>query len=215
MKILLKITLAIVLVTFFAQNSFAQVAFGVKAGLNLSNMQLSGDDDDDAKAAVGFNAGLIIEAPISEKFTIRTGLEIQKKGFKSNFSDSTFSLKASVSPIYAQIPVVFAYTGSSFYVGAGPYLGVGVAGKSKVKSSGLGSGFDFDDTEKIKFGGKGDDTFSLLDYGVRLEGGLKLNQIRLGLSLDVGLANAIAKDAREDGQYARHGVFGLSFGYMF
>jgi Outer membrane protein beta-barrel domain len=214
MKILFKITLATFLAVFFVQSSFAQVAFGVKAGANLANIKSSTDDDGETKSIVSFNGGLIIEAPISETFGIRTGFEFQGKGAKSSFSDSTFSLKASINAIYGQIPVVFAYNGSSFFIGAGPFLGVGIAGKTKIKSTGLGSGFDFDETEKIKFGSKEDDNLSLIDFGVRVEAGLKLDKIRISLNYDLGLANALPKDARGE-ESLKNGVLGVSFGYMF
>jgi hypothetical protein len=214
MKMLIKITLVAFLATFFAQNTFAQAAFGVKAGANFTNLKSSVDVDNESKSILSFNGGLIVEAPISETFGIRTGFEIQGKGAKSDYSDTAFTIKSKSSIIYGQIPVVFAYNGSKFFIGAGPYLGFGIAGKSKIKISGLGPGFDTDETNKIKFGNKEEDDVTPFDFGARMEAGLKFSNIRVSLNYDLGLANIISKPNR-GGESVKNSVFGLSLGYMF
>ncbi len=212
MKKLSKITLVAAFAAFFAQSASAQLQFGVKVGGNLANLRLSDDAGEDIKSLVSFNAGMILEAPITETVGIRTGIEVQGKGAKSEFSEPDFSLKATISPIYVQVPVVVAYNGSMFFVGAGPYAAMGVAGKSRVKSSIFG--VESDENEPINFGSKGDDDFSALDFGARIEAGLKLNKLRISANYDLGLANTIPKDDR-DGESAQHGVIGISVGYMF
>lgn len=74
MKKLIRLTIALLLITTVTE-SFAQT-FGVKAGLNLSNMLMKDDDgtySDDFKMNPGFHFGPTMELPINETVSFETG----------------------------------------------------------------------------------------------------------------------------------------------
>ena len=204
MKHLTKVlTLAL---TFCAATTFAQVNFGVKAGLNLANMSLSGEGSDEfddlKKMLITFQVGGVVEFSLTESVALQSGLMLVGKGFKLEEGD----IKATTNPIYLQVPVLVLYKGEMFYVGGGPYVGFGLFGNAKFE----------DESESLNFGNDADDDFAPLDFGLQLEAGVILNgNIRLGAGYGLGLANAIPKDARGDDDSAKHGVISINAAYMF
>ncbi len=210
MKNLFKITFMAAFALVFSQAAVAQASFGAKVGGNLASINYS-EDEGDLKSLVSLQVGAIVELPITETIGIRTGVELQGKGAKTEFEELGYKEKTTVNPMYVQIPAVVAYNGSMFFVGAGPFVGFGVGGKVKTKISGTGIDPE-EDSETIKFGN--DKDFSALDAGARFEAGLKFGKLRVALNYDLGLSNAIPKDVRE-GESAKNNVLGLSVGYMF
>lgn len=205
MKHLAKIfTLALALCSFTA---FAQPKFGVKAGLNLANMSLSGDEfdelEDSKKMLITFQVGGVVEFDLAESVALQSGLMLVGKGFKLEEGDIT----ATTNPMYLQIPALFLYKQEMFYVGGGPYVGFGLFGKAKFE----------DESEDLNFGNGEDDDFAPLDFGLQFEGGVILNgNIHLGAGYGLGLANAIPSDAREGSDIsAKHGVISINAAYMF
>ena len=61
--------------------STSDVKFGAKGGVNFAN--LVGDDAGDATMFVGFNVGLFVEIPITDKLTIQPELLYSAQGSKS------------------------------------------------------------------------------------------------------------------------------------
>src|SRR5687768_6232748 len=108
--------------------SQAQVKFGGKAGLNLSNF--SGDDADDAKSKIGFNIGGFAEIPVASTFAVKPELVFSTQGAKSD--DNTFGdFKLNLS--YLNIPILGKYnTASGFFAETGPQIGFLLAAKAKA-----------------------------------------------------------------------------------
>ena len=83
MKNVIKL-LIFVLVVSMTTGAFAQ-NFGLKGGLNLSNI-LAKDDNttysDDFKMNPGFHIGATAEFPFSDMFSFETGLLLSTKGYK-------------------------------------------------------------------------------------------------------------------------------------
>ncbi len=116
-----KILLVGAVALFGAMN--AQV-FGVKAGLNVSDIS----NADDTKAKVGFGGGLFMNAPLATNFSIQPELLYNMKGAKASGSDDI-----SVNLDYISVPVMFQYNATpSFYLEAGPEFGFLVNAKAKV-----------------------------------------------------------------------------------
>lgn len=214
MKRILKTISIAAFAAFFVQTASAQIKFGARLGGNLANMTFSEDPEFDQKSIIGIQAGAILEVPIKEKIALRTGLELQMKGTKFDFSELGIMSEATLSPMYVQVPALLACNGSMFFAGIGPYVGFGVAGNFKTKATDPSTGINIDESESIEFGSTEDDFLSALDFGGRIEAGVKLGQLRIGANYDLGLANTIPKDSR-DGDTARHRVLGIWFGYIF
>ena len=109
----MKINKLLIIVVAFTMTtkSFAQVKYGVKAGLTLANM-LEKDDDitysEDYSMKIGFHLGGTAEIPISEKFSVQPGLLFSTKGFKMKIEgiDGFFEdMNINVNLNYLEIPI--------------------------------------------------------------------------------------------------------------
>src|SRR5687768_4209669 len=118
-----------VFLSFFLAASFygasAQVQFGVKAGANLAT--LTGDDVEDVKSKIGFNAGVFAEIPVSEQFSVKPELVYSLQGAKS---DGDGDAKINLS--YINLPILAKYNISEgFFAEAGPQIGFLTTAKAK------------------------------------------------------------------------------------
>lgn len=156
-------------------NTYAQdkpLIFGVKAGMNLSN--ISGDVSD-SKAKIGFNAGITLDYGFTPDIYLLTGLELTTKGFKEDGD-------ASSNLMYLQLPVHVGYKlsvidATKIVFHAGPYVAYGIGGKT-----GMG------DTKVDSFG---EYRFDAFDFGLGLGVGAEFGKIGVGLGYDFGLINII------------------------
>ncbi len=208
MKSVCKLTLMAVALFGAVNFASAQIDFGVKAGLNLANVNYS-DSDFDSKMLITFQAGVVADINVSDHLAIQPGLLLVGKGFKleEEFLGETF--KTTVNPMYLQVPVNVLYKGNMFYAGVGPYVGFGLFGKVKYEGGGQ------NESEDLSFGSSEDDTWAPLDFGANLEAGVMFNQIRIGAGYALGLANVIPKDVRADDESAKNGVISVNVTYMF
>ena len=181
------ILLAVVLTASYAQ---AQITFGARAGLNLTNVW--GDDTDDIKFKPGFQIGVVADYALSNELSIQPGLLFAQQGFQ--FKEDNDYDKYTLN--YLQIPINAQYKldlgGMKAFVQAGPYLGFGIGGKNKWKYDGE------KDDDKIKFGNGNDDNFSPLDFGLGLGVGLQFSNIQVGVGYNLGLANITHKDYKDN-----------------
>lgn len=105
----------------------AQVSYGVKGGLNLSN--IIGSDAEGAKAKVGFHVGAFAGIPVADKFSIQPELVYSAQGAKYEESGED---DVTINSGYLNIPVLAKYTApSGFYGETGPQLGFLMTAKAK------------------------------------------------------------------------------------
>lgn len=202
MKTIKTVLIAALLV--LGANASAQISFGVKAGVNLSNY--SGDVKEN-KAKVGFNAGLTADYTLAPSMYLMSGLEITAKGCKFDFGTDG---KSTTNAIYLQLPVHFGYKvsvseGTNIVLHAGPYVAYGIAGKS-------GEGEDKVDT----FGKNG--LCKRFDFGAGLGVGVEFGKIGVGLGYDLGMLNVINGNLSNDNDSkakVRNMNAYLSVGYKF
>ncbi len=118
--------------------AFAQ-QFGVKGGVNVASLSKT-EGMEEQKAKVGFNAGVFMNMPIAESFSFQPELLYSQMGEKSTETYSevvggeTYSYKStgSINLDYVTLPLMFQYNATpSFYLEAGPELGLLVSGKAK------------------------------------------------------------------------------------
>ncbi|WP_456314955.1 outer membrane beta-barrel protein [Pseudomonas shirazensis] len=74
-----KIILSAIAVMAFGSMNAQETRFGVKGGLNLSN--IVGGDVDGTKSLVGFHVGGLAEIKITDKFAIQPELLYSAQGF--------------------------------------------------------------------------------------------------------------------------------------
>jgi outer membrane protein W len=212
----------VVIISMMTTGLFAQT-FGVKAGLNLSNMIVKDDDDtysDDFKLNPGFHAGLTADFPITEMFSFETGLLISTKGYRISQEDTilgeTYEIEGKLNPLYLDIPltgkVAFDIGGPKIYGAFGPYVGVGLAGKAKNEVT--INGETEKDDEDIEWGSDEEEDFlKRLDFGLTVGAGVEINALQIGISYGLGLANISVSS--DNGAKINNRVIGISVAYRF
>jgi hypothetical protein len=217
MKNLSKVLFVFILLSMWTQ-AYAQNII-IRGGLNLSNMLMKDDDDtysDDFKLKPGFHAGVTTEIPMNENLFFETGLLLSSKGYKFNesetYSGETYTYKGTASLLYLDIPLTAkAYFGTEnlkMYGALGPYIGVGISGKSKTESDMMGE--TETEEEDVKWGSGEDDDLKRLDYGIIAGAGIELNAIQVGAFYSFGLANISSNT--EGGTKVSNKVIGITVG---
>lgn len=140
-----KIILMIAVVALMANKSNAQdnsldkreqLQFGVKAGVNMSNVYDSKGQEYKADSKIGLAAGVFLAIPIGKYFGLQPELLFSQKGFKVSGSVLEFTHTTN----YLDIPILFSLKPSEFFtIQAGPQYSYLMKQKT-VFSSALGSG---------------------------------------------------------------------------
>ena len=128
MKKLLFVSIAIV--SFATANAQGSLQFGVKGGLNLSNITVSiGFNGYSYSSLANFNAGLFLKVPVIRFFSIQPELYYSGQGFKADDgSGGTYSEHVN----YLNIPVLAKFTTRpGLFLETGPQLGLKLSAKDK------------------------------------------------------------------------------------
>jgi hypothetical protein len=183
-----KILSTILIVLAFGAN--AQIGYGVKGGLNYS--QISGDNNGDQKFKTGVNAGLFANIPVANSFSIQPEVLFSTEG--ATIDDSgTLDLK------YLNFPIMAQYKYKGFYGEFGPQLGFNLSADAKNG----GQSRDFKSSINPT-------SFALnLGFGYKLENGLGFN-----LRYSQGLTNIYKSDDSIVGKTTnQNAVFNLGVQY--
>ncbi len=203
---ILKKLMALTVLTVTVVCTKAQVY--VQGGLNLANITNTKDGQTEENNILpSFNAGILGRFGISKVFDLESGILLTGKGSKAetyftNATDNNY-VKTKFNPLYIEVPLnavvkfpLAAEGKSNIFVHAGPYVAVGVAGKSKVESRIIG--FNSTSTNNIKF--NNDDPFTSqqddaaydklkrFDYGVNFGGGVDFGRFILKANYGLGMA---------------------------
>lgn len=203
-KNLLKL-LIVVLMVSSASASFGQT-FRVKAGLNLSKMVFKFDQGTEVtppKLDPGLNLGVTAEFPINDLFSFETGLLLSSKGLKMDVATGKTS---TLSPLYLEIPLnlkkAYKINEVKIYGAIGPYLGLGIGGRSRYETS----------TAKIVWGSSTTNDLKPFDFGLSFGAGVELHEFQLGVNYALGLVN-IANI--QNNTTVKNKVIGITIGYKF
>lgn len=193
-------------------SSNAQTTYGLKTGVNLSkyskpiNEDLKGYETNN----VSFYVTGFADIPVASQFSIQPGVSLQTKGAKYKGSSGENSASASVNVMSLEIPVnavyYFPVGYGDLFVGAGPYIGYNLSGKTKLALDGESL-----EDSKIKFTGK-DKDMNALDYGANFLLGYKLpSGLLINAGYGLGLADVVP-DNPTNTKYANRVLsFGLGF----
>ncbi|MBF03609.1 MAG: hypothetical protein CMP76_09965 [Flavobacterium sp.] len=179
-------TLALALMTSLgvnAQSEDSNAEFGVKGGVNFSNMYT--EDVDDNNVLTSFNAGFYAKLPISDAVAIQPELLYSRKGaelvYDNAFAEGTAKFKLN----YIELPILLKLNiTDSFNVHAGPYLAYLV--NAQVTNETDSGTFDFEDNYD-------NDDFNKFDYGLSAGVGLDFESIGIGVRYNYGL-QTVGKD---------------------
>jgi hypothetical protein len=212
--------------------AFAQLpAIGIKGGVNFSTMQASGTQANvvagtntiaNSGMVTSFNFGVFVDVKLGH-FSLQPAVNFTGKGGTFNGFTGTLP-NGSVSQVstkynlyYVQVPVNIVYyipfVVGEFYIGAGPFVGMGVYGRKNLSADNNNNGTHtaISSSDKITFGDNGDirsDEYGAgAIAGIKLKGGLLFN-----LNYDMGLSNVAPNQA---GNTFKNHVFGASVGFVF
>ena len=225
-----KIMLCALIFSLFTLVAHAQKSSAIlKGGVNLANVSVSNDGGvDDAKNLTSFHVGIIADLELTSFLAIQPGLLFTGKGTKmqSGDEDDANFYRATTNPYYVEIPVNLVLktpTGPTrFFVGAGPYVAIGVAGKSKVEGSVLGNSFSSeekiewsnDDPTTVDFEeGAGFGILKRFDYGLNGTLGIEASKFVLSANYGLGLAKLQSGSDSGEDDSNKHRVLSFSLGF--
>ncbi|MEQ1799573.1 MAG: outer membrane beta-barrel protein [Lacibacter sp.] len=201
----------------------------LKGGLNMANVSITKDGSiDDAKTLVSFHAGLQGDIQIVSLLYLQPGIFFTGKGSKTqigNTTDATYH-KATTNPMYIEVPVnvvvkVPVGEQSKFFIGAGPYVAMGVAGKNKQEGKFLGASYS--STKKIEFSnddpttsaeeGTGFGIMRRFDYGLNGTIGFEGEKALFSVNYGLGLAKLQSGTNSSADENNKHRVLSFTVGF--
>lgn len=188
---------------FIYANSNAQLVY-VQGGLNLANISTtSSGHTEDNNMLPTFNAGITGRFGLSKTVDLESGVLLTGQGSKaeSYFNGGANYVKTRFNPIYVQVPLNLVILApldkrNGLFFNAGPYIAIGVGGKSKTDSK-IGA-LTSSSSSSIKF--SNDDPFTSeqddaaydklkrFDYGLNFGGGFQFQHLILKVNYGLGLA---------------------------
>ena len=212
-KILLSLGAAFLL----AAGAQAQTSFGLKAGVNLGKYSnVPADMEDYSKMNPSFYVTGYADLPVAPQFSIQPGISLQGKGEKYKADGDNFDGSATTNVMAIEIPVNAVYYipagySGSVFLGAGPYVGYSLSGKTKLKG-------DFSDVSgeaeyDVDFTGDDKDQ-KPFDFGVNFLAGYKLsNGFLVNAGYGLGLSN-LSPSEGSDNKFSNR-VLSFGVGYQF
>ena len=163
-----------------AQDNNVNTEFGVKGGLNMSNLYT--DDADDENVLFGFNAGVYATLPVSDFIAIQPELLFTTRGSKLEYNNALAQGNVKLKLNYIELPLLVRVNiTKNFNIHAGGYASYMVS----AKSTGDGD-FEFEDQYNT-------DDFNKFDAGLAGGIGVDFSPLSVGLRYNYGLTT-IEKD---------------------
>lgn len=226
----LKVVLFAAVSIFTVTSIYAQSSAQLRAGINLANISVTDNGRvNEAHQLTSFQVGIIGDLPLSSFFSFQPGLIYTGKGAKAQSGDENSSnyYKATFNPYYLEIPANFVVklplgTSSKLFVGAGPYLAMGVSGKNKVEGKVLGVAFNRessiefsnDDPSTLNYEeGAGFGIMKRFDYGLNGTAGIEGKSIVLGINYGLGLAKLQSGSNSSEDNNNKNRVFSVTVGF--
>jgi len=216
--------LSIVLLGGLSISTDAQI---LRGGLNAANISITNDGDVDENKTLGsFQVGLLGDVKVLPFLYFQPGILFTGKGSKTqsgNTSDATY-YRATTRPYYLEIPANFVLKTPGplrLFVGAGPYIAVGIAGKNSVEGKFLGTAFsseqkiewsDDDPTTLDYEEGAGYGIMRRFDYGLNATAGIEATKLVLSLGYGHGLAKLQSGSNSSADDKNKHRVLSITLG---
>jgi len=167
----------------YGQTEKQDPRFGIKGGVNISNMYT--EDVDDKNTVIGFNTGFFLKLPLTSNFSFQPELLYTTKGAELNYSSTLITGAATFSLGYIEMPLLAVINlTENVNIHGGVYLAsLTNANVKNVSNVGL---FNFEDELD-----KSD--FEMFDYGLVLGVGLEFDKVNLGIRYEYGM-KPVGKD---------------------
>lgn len=224
----MKITL-IAATIFLTASAQAQNA-RIEAGLNLANVSVTDNGRvDEANMLTSFRIGIIGDIPLSSMVSLQPGIVYTGKGSKvqkGQPGDNAY-FKQTTNPFYFEVPanlvVKFPFASESHvFVGAGPYIAMGVTGKATTDKTILGVSshteknivYSNDDPTTLnEEEGTGLGVMKRFDYGVNGTAGISGKSIVLAVNYGLGLAKLQSGSNSSADNNNKHRVLSFTVGF--
>jgi hypothetical protein len=221
MKAMSKKLLLLSLAVLIGISAFSQVKVGIKGGLNLADLKYEPRDQTngtpDANSLASLHAGVIVDIPLVEGLSFQPGAMFTGKGSKVEYSGTLGTFTQKINPFYIEVPANFLFKptigrNTKLYLGLGPYLAVGVGGKSSSNAESSVGSFYTDHT--LKFGNDSDDDLKATDFGGNVLAGFEFgNGLILGAQYGLSFTNNAPDGNNDAPKILRNKVFSVSLGY--
>lgn len=209
----------------------SQTNWGIRGGVNINTISNASAGNDSYDNLQSFHAGLMSNISFLA-FSFQPSVLVTGKGSRATIGDPNGSgnyFVAEVNPIYIQVPATFNFNPhfgefSGLYIGAGPYVAMGVGGKNRTHGRSGGAEFSSSSsieyvTEKPKVSeldhGAAYSTLRRFDYGATINAGVFLTRIHIGVFYDQGLTkfNVVSNAGQSDNMRLR--TMGFTAGFVF
>lgn len=206
----------------------------IRGGLNLANVSVTENGRvDKANQLTSFQVGILTDIKLgSSMLSLQPGILYTGKGSKvqKGTAGQAGYFKQTFNPQYLEVPLnllVKAPIGSSsrFFVGAGPYVAMGIGGKTKTEGTRALTG-DYSFERDITFSNDDPTTFDQeegtglgvirrFDYGLNGTAGIEGKSVVLGVNYGLGLAKLQSGTNNNADNNNKHRVLSLSLGFKF
>ncbi len=169
-----------------AQDDNPSPKFGIKGGLNLSQLYVDHANVEDQNMKVGYHVGLFGKIPLTDFLAVQPEVLYSNTGAKVSYGGSDLANVLGIEEgevrfnlNYIQVPVAFLVNIGPFNIHAGPYVSYLVGANVKnLKMADLNSNQIADlDTDK----------FNRFDYGLLGGIGVDIKAITVGARYNYGL----------------------------
>ena len=176
----------------------------IQGGLNLANITKTNNGQTEKNNILpSFNAGILARFDLSEAVDLESGLLLTGRGSKAEtyFNGGADYVKAKFNPLYVEVPLNLIVKipldkTSGIFFNAGPYVAIGVGGKSKTESkfgplsssSSSSIKFSNDDPFTSQQDDAAYDKLKRFDFGVNVGGGFQFEHVLLKVNYGLGFA---------------------------
>ncbi len=213
--------ITLLLVSLFFYQTNAQT-FAIKGGLSASNINkkdYSTDYSDYSNMKPGFHLGVTADFPLNNSLSVEHGYIFTTKGSRFINDVEGYSYNNTINLYYLDIPLILKVSHNlneklKVFGTIGPYISIGLSGKTKFKEKYLGeTGLEeYTGEHTIEWGNnKEEDDLKRPEIGGSIGAGFEINSILFGVSYDFGLSNSLPGNDNYETQKNR--VLKVSVGY--
>lgn len=160
-----------------AQTTSSSAEFGVKGGVNFSNLYT--EDVDDNNVLTSFNAGFYAKLPITESVAIQPEFLYSRKGAELVYDNAFAQGTAKFKLNYIEVPVLLKVNiMKNFNIHAGPYFAYLI--DAQVTNESANANFDFEQNYE-------NDDFNKFDAGLSAGFGFDFDNLGIGFRYNYGL----------------------------
>lgn len=187
--------------------------FGVKAGLNIADINYAGDyaseNNKRSKSKIGMQFGVFAEFEISEKLAFQPELVFSMQGQKVENSDSNYSSEGTGKYNYLNIPLMGKYyVNENISVQLGPQIGFLMSANTDTSTT--INGITTENSSDVK------KDIKSMDFGLNFGAGYKMdNGIAFDLRYNLSLTDIAKERSSNDNGKAKNAVINFTVNYAF